>query len=115
ALGARPARRLSGGEKQRLPLARALARDPEILFFDEPTANLDPAATKAGEDIIVQVAAARVKIGLATHALREARRLAGEVVFMLHGRVRESAPSPSFFAGPATQEARAFLNGDLVI
>jgi tungstate transport system ATP-binding protein len=114
-LGARPARRLSGGEQQRLALARALARDPEILFLDEPTANLDPAATKAVEDIIAQVAAAGVKIVLATHDLGEARRLAGEVVFMLRGRVRESAPAKSFFAGPVTQEARAFLNGDLVI
>jgi len=115
ALAARPARRLSGGEQQRLALARALARDPEILFLDEPTANLDPAATKAVEDIIVQVAAAGVKIMFATHDLGEARRLAGEVVFMVRGRVRESAPAKSFFAGPATQEAQSFLNGDLVI
>jgi tungstate transport system ATP-binding protein len=115
ALAARPARRLSGGEQQRLALARALARDPEVLFLDEPTANLDPAATKAVEDIIVQVASAGVKIVLATHDLGEARRLASEVVFMVRGRVRESAPAKSFFAGPATWEAQAFLNGDLVI
>ncbi len=115
ALGGRPARRLSGGEQQRLALARALARDPEILFLDEPTANLDPAATKAVEDIIAQVAAAGVKIVLATHDLGEARRIAGEVVFLVGGRVRESAPATSFFTGPVTREARAFLNGDLVI
>src|SRR5712692_963247 len=114
-LAERPARRLSGGEQQRLALARALARDPEILFLDEPTANLDPAATKAVEDIIVQVAAAGVKIVLATHDLGEARRLAGEVVFMVRGRVRERAPAKLFFAGPATYEAQAFLSGDLVI
>jgi len=113
--GARPARRLSGGEQQRLALARALARDPEILFLDEPTANLDPAATKAVEDIIARVAAAGVKVVLATHDLGEARRLAGEVVFVVRGRVRESAPAKAFFAGPATREAQAFLNGDLVI
>jgi len=115
ALGARPARRLSGGEQQRLALARALARDPEILFLDEPTANLDPAATKAVEDIIAQVAAAGVKIVLATHDLGEARRLAGEVAFMVRGRVHECAPAKSFFTGPATPEAQAFLRGDLVI
>jgi tungstate transport system ATP-binding protein len=115
ALGTRPARRLSSGEQQRLALARALARDPEILFLDEPTANLDPAATKAVEDIIVRVAGGGVKIVLATHDLGEARRLAGEVVFMVRGRVRESAAAQSFFAGPATAEAQAFLNGDLVI
>jgi len=115
ALAARPARRLSGGEQQRVALARALARDPEILFLDEPTANLDPAATKAVEDIIVQVASAGVKIVLATHDLGEARRLAGEIVFMVRGRVHERTPAKSFFAGPATEEAQAFLKGDLVI
>ncbi len=115
ALAARPARRLSGWEQQRVALARALARDPEILFLDEPTANLDPAATKAVEDIIVRVAAGGVKIVLATHDLGEARRLAGEVVFMVRGRVCERGPAKSFFAAPATAEARAFLNGDLVI
>jgi tungstate transport system ATP-binding protein len=115
ALGARPARRLSGGEQQRLALARALARDPEVLFLDEPTANLDPAATKAVEDIISQVAAAGVKIVLATQDLGEARRLAGEIVFLVRGRVHESAPAKTFFARPGTQEAQAFLNGDLVI
>ena len=114
-LGTRPARRLSGGEQQRLALARALARDPEILFLDEPTANLDPAATKAVEDIVAQIAAMGVKIVLATHDLGEARRLAGEVVFMVSGRVHERAPAKSFFAGPATVEAQAFLRGDLII
>src|SRR5215468_103614 len=91
ALSARPARRLSGGEQQRLALARALARDPEILFLDEPTANLDPAATKAVEDIVAKIAATGVKIVLATHNLGEARRLAGDVVFMVRGRVHENA------------------------
>src|SRR5258708_3654027 len=114
-LAERSGGRLSGGEEKRCALAGASARDREILFLDEPTANLDPAATKAVEDIIVQVAAAGVKIVLATHDLGEARRLAGEVVFMLRGRVHESAPAKSFFAGPATQEAQAFLKGDLVI
>ena len=115
ALGARPARRLSGGEQQRLALARALAREPEILFLDEPTANLDPAATKAVEDIVAQVAAAGVKIVLATHDLGEARRLAGDIVFMVRGRIHEHASAKSFFAGPGTREAQAFINGDLVI
>jgi tungstate transport system ATP-binding protein len=114
-LGARPARRLSGGEQQRLALARALARDPEILFLDEPTANLDPAATKVVEDVIVQVADRGVKVVLATHDLGEARRLAGEVVFMVRGRVCESAPAKSFFDSPVSAQAQAFLNGHLII
>jgi tungstate transport system ATP-binding protein len=115
ALGPRPARRLSGGEQQRLALARALARDPEILFLDEPTANLDPAATKAVEDVVAKIAAAGVKIVLATHDLGEARRLAGDVIFMVAGRILEHRPAKDFFASPITRQARRFLDGDLVI
>ena len=115
ALGVRPARRLSGGEQQRLALARALARDPEILFLDEPTANLDPAATKAVEDVVAKIAAAGVKIVLATHDLGEARRLAGDVIFMVAGRILEHRPAKDFFASPVTRQARRFLDGDLVI
>ena len=111
----RPARRLSGGEQQRLALARALARDPEVLFLDEPTASLDPAGTKGVEDIIVRIANAGVKIVMATHDLGQARRLGGDVVFLVAGRIIEQAPSPDFFVSPATDEARRFLAGDLVI
>ena len=111
----RPARRLSGGEQQRLALARALARDPQILFLDEPTASLDPAATKAVEDIIRSVAQTGVKIVMATHDLGQARRLAGEIVFMLRGTVHECAGAERFFTAPATPEAAAFVRGDLVI
>ena len=111
----RPARRLSGGEQQRLALARALARDPEILFLDEPTASLDPAATKAVEDIIRAVAQSGVKIVMATHHLGQARRLAGEIAFMLRGTVHACAEAERFFTAPATPEAAAFIRGDLVI
>jgi len=111
----RPARRLSGGEQQRLALARALARDPQILFLDEPTASLDPAATKAVEDIIRAVAQSGVKIMMATHDLGQARRLAGETVFMLRGSAHECADAERFFTAPATPETAAFIRGDLVI
>jgi tungstate transport system ATP-binding protein len=114
-LADRPARRLSGGEQQRLALARALARDPEVLFLDEPTASLDPAATKAFEDILREVAQSGVKIVMATHDLGEARRLADDIVFLLRGRVHECAPAEKFFTAPATPEAAAFVRGDLVI
>jgi len=115
ALVDRPARRLSGGEQQRLALARALARDPEVLFLDEPTASLDPAATKAVEDIVVSIAAAGIKIVLATHDLGQARRIGGDIVFLVRGRVVEHAPTDRFFAAPATREAATFIQGGLVI
>ena len=114
-LADRPARRLSGGEQQRLALARALARDPEILFLDEPTASLDPAATKAVEDIVAAVAASGVKIVMATHELGQARRLAGDIIFLARGRLVERAGAAQFFNAPQTPEAAAFLRGDLVI
>ncbi|HEY7549502.1 MAG TPA: ATP-binding cassette domain-containing protein [Hyphomicrobiaceae bacterium] len=114
-VAARPARRLSGGEQQRLALARALARDPEVLFLDEPTASLDPAATKAVEDIVAGAAAAGVKIVMATHDLGQARRLAGDIAFLAKGRLVEHARADRFFAAPSTPEARSFLAGDLVI
>jgi tungstate transport system ATP-binding protein len=114
-LSSRAARRLSGGEQQRLALARALARDPEVLFLDEPTASLDPASTKAVEDIVRATAASGVKIVMATHDLGQARRLAGDIVFLVRGRVIEHALAKDFFASPATSEAASFLRGDLVI
>jgi tungstate transport system ATP-binding protein len=114
-LGDRPARRLSGGEQQRLALARALARDPEVLFLDEPTASLDPAATKAIEDVIAAIAAGGIKVVMSTHDLGEARRLAGEIMLIHRGRVLEAGPAGEFFRQPKTPEARGFLNGELLV
>jgi tungstate transport system ATP-binding protein len=114
-LGKRPARRLSGGEQQRLALARALAKDPSVLFLDEPTASLDPAATKAIEDVVRAVAARGIKIVMSTHDLGEARRLAGDVVLLHRGRVVESAPAQAFFGAPRTQEGRKFIAGELLV
>jgi tungstate transport system ATP-binding protein len=114
-LADRAARRLSGGEQQRLALARALARDPAVLFLDEPTASLDPTATKAVEDIIRAVSQRNIKVVMATHDLGEARRLAGDIVMLHRGRVVESGPAASFLDTPQTAEARAFLAGELLI
>ena len=111
----RPARKLSGGEQQRLALARALARDPEILFLDEPTASLDPAATKAIEDIIRMVATRGIKVVMTTHDLAEAKRLAGEIVLMHRGCVIETGPAEEFFANPKSQDARRFTAGELLV
>jgi tungstate transport system ATP-binding protein len=114
-LGERPARHLSGGEQQRLALARALARDPEVLFLDEPTASLDPAATKAIEDLVRAIAARHIKVVMSTHDLGQARRLAGDVVLMHRGRVVESGLAADFFNAPKTEEARRFIAGDLLV
>jgi len=109
------ARSLSGGEQQRLALARALARDPAILFLDEPTASLDPTATKAVEDIIRTVSERNIKVVMATHDLGEARRLAGDVVMLHRGRIVENGATASFFDRPQTAEARTFLAGELLV
>lgn len=113
-LAGRAARRLSGGEQQRLALARAAVLSPEVLFLDEPCANLDPAATRAVEAIVVDIAAHGTKVVMTTHDLGQARRLAGEVLFLHRGRLLEHAPAAAFFAGPKAPEAAAFLRGELV-
>jgi tungstate transport system ATP-binding protein len=109
-----PARLLSGGEQQRLALARAWALEPEVLFLDEPTANLDPAATRRVEALITQFHRAGTKIIMTTHDLGQARRLADEVLFLHHGRLVEHAPAGDFFARPQSREAAAFIEGDLL-
>jgi tungstate transport system ATP-binding protein len=114
-LAGRPARRLSGGEQQRLSLARALARDPAVLFLDEPTASLDPVATKGIEDIVRCISARDVKVVMATHDLGEAKRLAGEIVLLHRGRILESGPAQEFFAAPKTEAGRKFIAGELLV
>jgi len=114
ALAKRPARRLSGGEQQRLALARAAALRPAVLFLDEPCASLDPAATRAVEQVVARLAASGTKIIMTTHDLGQARRLAGDVVFLHRGQVLEHRPADDFFTGPATGQASAFLRGELV-
>ncbi len=109
------ARLLSGGEQQRLALARALATEPAILFLDEPTANLDPAATGAIEDIVKRAHEGGAKIVYVTHDIGQARRLAGEVVFMHRGRILEQTPAAQFFSTPHSAEARNFIAGKLVL
>jgi tungstate transport system ATP-binding protein len=109
----RPARVLSGGEQQKLALARAWALRPEVLFLDEPTANLDPGATREVEGIVDQIHASGTKIVMSTHNLGQARRLGDEILFMSAGRLAERAPVERFFAQPTTAEASAFIKGEL--
>jgi tungstate transport system ATP-binding protein len=109
----RPARVLSGGEQQKLALARAWALTPEVLFLDEPTANLDPGATREVERIVGEIHSSGTKIVMTTHNLGQARRLADEILFMSGGRLVDRGPVERFFTEPATDEAAAFIKGEL--
>lgn len=113
ALADRPARVLSGGEQQRLALARAWALGPEVLFLDEPTANLDPGSTRDIESIITAIHAAGTKIIMTTHNLGQARRLGDEILFLSEGRLVERSPVERFFREPASAEAAQFIKGEL--
>jgi tungstate transport system ATP-binding protein len=108
----RSARVLSWGEQQRLALARAWALDPAVLFLDEPTASLDPNATRAVEKIVSDIHARGTTIVMTTHNLAQAKRLADEIVFLHAGRIAERTPAESFFRSPHSAEAAAYLEGE---
>jgi tungstate transport system ATP-binding protein len=112
-LATRPARVLSGGEQQRLALARAWALRPGVMFLDEPTASLDPAAAAEVERIIGEIRAAGTALVFTTHHLGFARRIASEIVFLHQGRVTEKSRAEVFFASPRSPEAAAYLRGEL--
>jgi tungstate transport system ATP-binding protein len=112
-LAERQARVLSGGEQQRVALARAWALEPALLFLDEPTASLDPAAASEIERVVGEIHASGTTVVMATHNLGLARRFADEIVLLHAGRVAEVAPADRFFAAPASREAALFLEGEL--
>lgn len=114
-LSKRSARRLSGGEQQRLAMVRALAAQPKLLLLDEPTASLDPQATASIEQLIKQAAHNGTKVVLVTHDPGQAKRLASDVVFMSNGSAREHAAAKTFFDNPQSVEAEAYLAGRLLI
>ncbi|MDO6591519.1 sulfate ABC transporter ATP-binding protein [Loktanella sp. D2R18] len=109
-----PAPQLSGGEKQKLALARALITQPDIVFLDEPCANLDGRATREIEDVLQASNAAGTRIVMATHNIGQAKRLALDVVFLLRGKIVEQSPAGAFFEEPKTPQAAALLRGDIV-
>ena len=112
-MAARAARVLSSGEQQRLALARAWALAPQVLFLDEPTANLDPGATRQIEAVINEFHAAGTKIIMTTHNLGQARRMGDDILFINHGRLAERAPMRQFFEAPISVDARDFIKGEL--
>ncbi len=109
-----PARLLSGGEAQRLALARALATDPEVLFLDEPTASLDPASVLAIEAVVGNARDRGVRVIFVTHDIGQARRMADDILFLRRGRVAEHTRAADFFPEPQSQVARDYLNGRIV-
>ena len=106
--------RLSGGERQKLAIARALIRTPQVLFLDEPCANLDGHTTREIEALLSETAAAGTRLIMATHNMGQARRLAGDVIFMLNGKIHESGAANYIMNTPQTSELKAFLQGDIV-
>ncbi|MEQ8249125.1 MAG: ATP-binding cassette domain-containing protein [Alphaproteobacteria bacterium] len=114
-LARRPAGVLSGGEKQRLAIARALCCAPDVVFLDEPTANLDNASIIAIEALLQAARTRGTKLIMVTHDLGQARRIAEDVVFMVGGKIVERGATPAFFDSPTTLQAQAFLEGKLVL
>lgn len=108
-----PATRFSGGEQQRLALARAWAARPDLLLLDEPTANLDPAATDLVEALVAEMAAAGTKVVLVSHNLAQVARLAADVIVLAGGRAVEHGPTRATLLSPRTPEARAYFDGEL--
>ena len=108
----RPARALSGGEQQRLALARASLLAPRLLLADEATASLAPAAVHEVEALLAALCAQGTTLIFATHHRGQARRLADRVLFLAEGRLVEDSPAAEFFVSPHSAEANAFLEVD---
>jgi tungstate transport system ATP-binding protein len=105
---------LSGGEKQKLAIARALATNPEVVFLDEPTTNLDGTSTREIETLLKKAIQTKTKIIMTTHDMGQAKRLSDEVMFVYRGKIHEFSAASSFFNKPDSVEARAFLEGDIL-
>ncbi len=108
------ARQLSGGEKQRLSLARALVSQPELLLLDEPTASLDPYSVQMIESLLIKLRKQNTKIIFITHDLNQARRLAEDVIFIHKGKLEAFQSSQTFFENPESKFASAFIQGKLI-
>lgn len=110
-----PAPRLSGGEKQKLALARALIRQPDVLFLDEPCANLDGASTRDIEALLHDAQSHGTRVFMATHDMGQVKRLGSYILFLVNGQIVEHGQAEALLDKPQTPELRAFLDGGIVI
>lgn len=101
--------RLSGGQQQRVAISRALAMNPAVMLFDEPTSSLDPELVDEVLNVIQELAKEGMTLVIVTHEMQFARDVAGRIIFMADGRVVEEAEPKDFFAAPKTERARKFL------
>jgi tungstate transport system ATP-binding protein len=109
----RRAKKLSGGEQQRISLARAFLLDSKVLLLDEPTANLDPNSAIIIEKAIIARKRDDCIIVMATHNLSQAKRMADEIIHIYDGKVVEDAKPQEFFEKPQSEITRRFINGEL--
>jgi len=104
---------LSGGQQQRVAIARALVMKPKIMLFDEPTSALDPDLVREVLDVMRDLAKSGMTMVVVTHEMGFAKQAGDRVVFMDRGEILEDRPSAEFFAQPATEQARRFLDNVL--
>lgn len=108
-----PAATLSGGEGQRMALARAIVNKPSVLLLDEPSSALDPASIRQFEAVVRQIADQSVAVFIATHDIGQAKRLARDILFLDKGKIQEHTSAHTFFGAPVSDAAQRYLEGRL--
>jgi tungstate transport system ATP-binding protein len=106
----RDARTLSGGETQRIAIARALVTEPEVLFLDEPTANLDPLSTSKVEETLAHIIHEhKTTVVMATHDMAQGQRLAGRIAVLVSGTLQQTGSPTEIFCAPQSKEVAEFV------
>lgn len=106
----RKATDISGGQQQRICIARAIANDPEVLLMDEPTSALDPISTNKVEDLIDELKE-KYTVVIVTHNMQQAARISDKTAFFLNGEVIEFNDTESIFSNPKDQRTNDYISG----